>query len=101
VVPAFVQGPVGQVNEDLGHIDQRRQWFVMNPNLDYVLVTWLVADRSAVSYAVVNGRGSGGADRSMGFFPRSVHTLYRRVLARYADGDEGHDPGDFPRSGCR
>ncbi len=65
--------------------------FVMNhrSNMDYVLVTWLVAERSALAYAVGEWarvwpmrqlvRAMGG------YFIRRRHNnaLYRRVLARY------------------
>ena len=65
--------------------------FVMNhrSNMDYVLVTWLAAGRTSISYAVGEWarrwplrpliRGMGG------FFVRrrDLNPLYRRVLARY------------------
>jgi glycerol-3-phosphate O-acyltransferase len=65
--------------------------FVMNhrSNMDYVLVTWLVAERSALAYAVGEWarvwpmrqlvRAMGG------YFIRRRHNnaLYRKVLARY------------------
>ncbi|MCG6902158.1 MAG: 1-acyl-sn-glycerol-3-phosphate acyltransferase [Rhodobacter sp.] len=65
--------------------------FVMNhrSNMDYVLVTYLVADRSALSYAVGEWARVwplSALIRAMGaFFIRrtSRNTLYRRVLARY------------------
>ena len=46
---------VGKVDKELGHLDPKATViFVMNhrSNLDYVLVTWLVADRAAISYVV-------------------------------------------------
>jgi glycerol-3-phosphate O-acyltransferase len=65
--------------------------FVMNhrSNMDYVLVTYLVADRSALSYAVGEWARVWPLSRlirSMGAFfirRKSRNTLYRRVLARY------------------
>ncbi len=65
--------------------------FVMNhrSNMDYVLVTYLVADRSALSYAVGEWARVwplSGLIRAMGAFfirRRSRNALYRRVLARY------------------
>ncbi|HAW48906.1 MAG TPA: glycerol-3-phosphate acyltransferase, partial [Roseovarius sp.] len=46
---------LGNFDEKLGGIDREATVvFVMNhrSNMDYVLVTWLAADRSALSYAV-------------------------------------------------
>ena len=65
--------------------------FVMNhrSNMDYVLITYLVADRSALSYAVGEWARVWPLSwliRSMGAYfirRRSRNTLYRRVLARY------------------
>ena len=65
--------------------------FVMNhrSNMDYVLVTWLVAERSALSYAVGEWARLWPLSmliRSMGAFyirRRSRNALYRKVLARY------------------
>lgn len=65
--------------------------FVMNhrSNMDYVLVTYLVADRSALSYAVGEWARVWPLSRlirAMGAFfirRRSRNMLYRRVLARY------------------
>ena len=65
--------------------------FVMNhrSNMDYVLVTYLVAHRSALSYAVGEWARVWPLSRlirSMGAFfirRKSRNTLYRRVLARY------------------
>ena len=76
----------------LGAIDPRATVvFVMNhrSNMDYVLVTYLASDRSALSYAVGEWAriwGLEGLIRSMGaYFIRrnSGDPLYRRVLARY------------------
>ncbi len=65
--------------------------FVMNhrSNMDYVLVTWLVAERSALAYAVGEWARVWPLRqliRSLGgFFIRRRHNnpLYRKVLARY------------------
>ena len=101
---------VGQVDQDLGNIDPKAAVvFVMNhrSNLDYVLVTWLVADRSAVSYAVGEWARVwplSGLIRSMGaYFIRrnSRNALYRRVLARYVQmaTAEGATQAIFPEGG--
>lgn len=83
--------------------------FVMNhrSNMDYVLVTWLVADRSAISYAVGEWARVwplSNLIRGMGaYFIRrgSRNTLYRRVLARYVQmsADEGVTQAIFPEGG--
>lgn len=83
--------------------------FVMNhrSNMDYVLVTWLAADRSALSYAVgewaqvwplkslIRGMGA--------FFIRRRYssTLYRAVLARFVQMSvqEGATQAMFPEGG--
>lgn len=65
--------------------------FVMNhrSNMDYLLVTWLAAKRSALSYAVGEWARVwplSGLIRTMGAFfirRRSRNPLYRKVLARY------------------
>jgi len=65
--------------------------FVMNhrSNMDYVLVTYLAADRSALSYAVGEWAHIWPLSRlirAMGAYfirRRSRNALYRRVLARY------------------
>jgi glycerol-3-phosphate O-acyltransferase len=65
--------------------------FVMNhrSNMDYVLVTWLAAERSALSYAVGEWARVWPLSRmirAMGAYfirRRSRGDLYRRVLARY------------------
>ncbi len=83
---------VGKVDQALGRLDPKATIiFVMNhrSNMDYVLVTWLVAGRSAVSYAVGEWARVwplSALIRSMGaYFIRrgSRNALYRRVLARY------------------
>ncbi|MBK0328641.1 1-acyl-sn-glycerol-3-phosphate acyltransferase [Rhodobacteraceae bacterium F11138] len=65
--------------------------FVMNhrSNMDYVLVTYLAAERSALSYAVGEWAQVwplSGLIRAMGAYfirRKSRNELYRRVLARY------------------
>lgn len=65
--------------------------FVMNhrSNMDYVLVTWLAAERSHLSYAVGEWARRWplrGLIRAMGAYfirRKSRNALYRRVLARY------------------
>ena len=83
---------VGKVDQALREIEPKATViFVMNhrSNLDYVLVTWLVAGRSAVSYAVGEWARVwplSALIRSMGaYFIRrgSRNALYRKVLARY------------------
>ena len=84
----------------LGHFDQEAiraigsdatVVFVMNhrSNMDYVLVTWLAAERSALSYAVGEWARVWPLSvliRAMGAYfirRKSRNALYRRVLARY------------------
>ncbi len=65
--------------------------FVMNhrSNMDYLLVTWLAAKRSALSYAVGEWARVwplSALIRTMGAFfirRKSLNPLYRKVLARY------------------
>jgi glycerol-3-phosphate O-acyltransferase len=101
---------VGKVDEALARIDPKAAVvFVMNhrSNLDYVLVTWLVADRSAVSYAVGEWARVwplSALIRSMGaYFIRrgNRNVLYRRVLARYVQmaTEEGTTQAIFPEGG--
>ncbi|GHC18583.1 glycerol-3-phosphate 1-O-acyltransferase [Gemmobacter nanjingensis] len=83
--------------------------FVMNhrSNMDYVLVTWLVANRSALSYAVGEWARVwplSAMIRAMGaYFIRrgSRDPLYRRVLARYVQiiTAEGVTQAIFPEGG--
>jgi glycerol-3-phosphate O-acyltransferase len=83
--------------------------FVMNhrSNMDYVLVTYLAASRSALSYAVGEWARIwplSGLIRSMGAYfirRRSDNPLYRRVLARYVQmaTDEGVTQAIFPEGG--
>ncbi len=101
---------VGKVDKALVRIDSRATVvFVMNhrSNLDYVLVTWLVSDRSAISYAVGEWARVwplSALIRSMGaYFIRrgSRNSLYRRVLARYVQlaTEEGTTQAMFPEGG--
>jgi glycerol-3-phosphate O-acyltransferase len=89
---AFYRVRVGRVDAALAHIDPKATIiFVMNhrSNMDYVLVTWLVAGRAAISYAVGEWARVwplSAMIRAMGaYFIRrnSRNPLYRRVLARY------------------
>ena len=83
--------------------------FVMNhrSNMDYVLVTWLVAKRASLSYAVGEWAQIwplSGMIRAMGAYfirRRSRNALYRRVLARYVQmtTTEGITQAIFPEGG--
>ena len=83
--------------------------FVMNhrSNMDYVLVTWLAADRSALSYAVGEWARVWPLKaliRAMGaYFIRRRYSspLYRAVLARYVQMsvEEGVTQAMFPEGG--
>ncbi len=83
--------------------------FVMNhrSNMDYVLVTWLVANRASISYAVGEWARVWPLSvmiRTMGaYFIRrsSRNALYRRVLARYVQMTtaEGITQAIFPEGG--
>lgn len=83
--------------------------FVMNhrSNMDYVLITWLAADRSALSYAVGEWARVWPLRmliRAMGaYFIRRRHSsaLYRAVLARYVQMSiqEGVTQAMFPEGG--
>jgi glycerol-3-phosphate O-acyltransferase len=101
---------IGRVDAALASIDRKATViFVMNhrSNMDYVLVTWLVANRSAISYAVGEWARVwplSAMIRAMGaYFIRrgSRNTLYRRVLARYVQmaTDEGTTQAIFPEGG--
>ncbi|WP_374396595.1 1-acyl-sn-glycerol-3-phosphate acyltransferase [Tabrizicola sp.] len=101
---------VGKVDRALERIDPKATViFVMNhrSNVDYVLVTWLVAGRSAVSYAVGEWARVwplSALIRSMGaYFIRrgSRNALYRKVLARYVQmaTEEGTTQAMFPEGG--
>ena len=83
--------------------------FVMNhrSNMDYVLVTWLAAKRSALAYAVGEWARVWPLQpliRSMGgYFIRRRHNnpLYRKVLARYVQmaTEAGVTQAVFPEGG--
>lgn len=101
---------VGKVDQALQQLDPKATViFVMNhrSNADYVLVTWLVADRSAISYAVGEWARVwplSALIRSMGaYFIRrgSRNALYRKVLARYVQmaTEEGTTQAIFPEGG--
>lgn len=101
---------VGKVDRALAELDPKATViFVMNhrSNMDYVLITWLVADRAAISYAVGEWARVwplSGMIRGMGaYFIRrgSRNALYRQVLARYVQmaTDEGTTQAIFPEGG--
>jgi glycerol-3-phosphate O-acyltransferase len=101
---------LGRVDGQIAQIDRSATVvFVMNhrSNMDYVLVTWLVADRSAISYAVgewAHVWPLSGLIRATGayFIRRTASTaLYRRVLARYVQiaTAEGATQAIFPEGG--
>ena len=83
--------------------------FVMNhrSDMDYVLVTYLVAERSALSYAVGEWARIWPLQsliRAMGAYfirRRYMSPLYRRILARYVQmaTDEGVTQAIFPEGG--
>lgn len=83
--------------------------FVMNhrSNMDYVLVTWIAAERSALAYAVGEWARVwplSALIRAMGAYfirRRSPDDLYRRVLARYVGlaTDGGVAQAVFPEGG--
>jgi glycerol-3-phosphate O-acyltransferase len=101
---------VGKVDAELGHLDPKATIvFVMNhrSNVDYVLITWLVADRAALSYAVGEWARVwplSAMIRAMGaYFIRrgERNALYRKVLARYVQmaTEEGTTQAIFPEGG--
>ena len=96
--------------EGIGKIDPGATViFVMNhrSNMDYVLVTWLAAEQSALSYAVGEWARVWPLSRlirTMGAYfirRRSLNALYRRVLARYVGmaTDGGVTQAVFPEGG--
>ncbi len=106
----FYDVRVGRVDPGIAGIDpEATVIFIMNhrSNMDYVLVTWVVADRSALSYAVGEWARVWPLSRlirAMGayFIRRRQHThLYRRVLARYVQMTtaEGSTQAIFPEGG--
>jgi glycerol-3-phosphate O-acyltransferase len=101
---------VGKIDRALRAIDpQATVIFVMNhrSNVDYVLITWLVANRTALSYAVGEWARVwplSAMIRAMGaYFIRrgSRNALYRKVLARYVQltTREGTTQAIFPEGG--
>ncbi len=106
----FYKVRLGRVDSAIARIDRSATViFVMNhrSNMDYVLVTWLVADRSAISYAVGEWARVwplSGLIRATGayFIRRTARSvLYRRVLARYVQmaTAEGATQAIFPEGG--
>ena len=107
----FYRVRLGRADSDtLRGIDPRSAVvFVMNhrSNMDYVLVTWLAADRSALSYAVGEWAQVWPLKsliRAMGAYfirRRYSSTLYRAVLARYVQMSiqEGVTQAMFPEGG--
>ena len=106
----FFRVRLGMLAEELRSIDPKATVvFVMNhrSNMDYVLVTWLVAGRAAISYAVGEWARVWPLSRlirAMGayFIRRGNHNaLYRRVLARYVQitTAEGVTQAVFPEGG--
>ncbi|WP_071673869.1 1-acyl-sn-glycerol-3-phosphate acyltransferase [Nioella nitratireducens] len=83
--------------------------FVMNhrSNMDYVLVTWLAADRTALAYAVGEWARVWPLQPLIrmlgGYFIRRRHNnaLYRKVLARYVQmaTENGVTQAVFPEGG--
>lgn len=107
---ALYRVKIGHFAEDLSTIDRDATVvFVMNhrSNMDYVLVTWLAAERSALSYAVGEWARVWPLSRmirAMGAYfirRRSRGALYRRVLARYVGlaTDGGVTQAVFPEGG--
>lgn len=101
---------IGKVAAELEHIDPKATViFVINhrSNMDYLLVTWLVSGRAALSYAVGEWARIWPLSRlirAMGaYFIRrgSRNSLYRRVLARYVQMTtaEGTTQAIFPEGG--
>jgi len=101
---------VGKIDRKLRNIDpQATVIFVMNhrSNVDYVLITWLVSNRTALSYAVGEWARVwplSAMVRAMGaYFIRrgSRNALYRKVLARYVQmaTKEGTTQAIFPEGG--
>jgi glycerol-3-phosphate O-acyltransferase len=106
----FYRVHVGRIDPALAHIDRKATViFVMNhrSNMDYVLITWLVADRSDLSYAVGEWARVWPLSRLIratgAYFIRrnSRSPLYRRVLARYVQmaTEEGATQAIFPEGG--
>jgi glycerol-3-phosphate O-acyltransferase len=101
---------VGRIDRELRSVDpEATVIFVMNhrSNVDYVLITWLVANRTALSYAVGEWARvwpMSAMIRAMGaYFIRrgSRNALYRKVLARHVQmmTKEGMTQAIFPEGG--
>lgn len=101
---------IGDVDGSLARIDPKSTVvFVINhrSNMDYVLITWLVANSTTLSYAVGEWARVWPLSRlirAMGaFFIRrgASNALYRRVLARYVQiaTAEGTTQAMFPEGG--
>ncbi len=101
---------LGRVDAKIAKIERKATIvFVMNhrSNMDYVLVTWLAANRSALSYAVGEWARIwplSGLIRATGayFIRRTARSaLYRRVLARYVQmaAADGTTQAIFPEGG--
>ncbi|WP_424940553.1 1-acyl-sn-glycerol-3-phosphate acyltransferase [Aliiroseovarius sp. S253] len=100
---AFDEARLSEIDSDATVI------FVMNhrSNMDYVLVTWLAAERSHLSYAVGEWARVWPLRtliRSMGAYfirRRSRNNLYRKVLSRYVRmaTDGGVTQAMFPEGG--
>lgn len=106
----FFRVRVGKVAQELAAVGpEARVVMVMNhrSNMDYVLVTWLVSGRVAISYAVGEWARVwplSALIRATGaYFIRrnSRNHLYRRVLARYVQmsSEEGTVQAMFPEGG--
>ncbi len=106
----FYRVEVGNLDSALDGVDPNATVvFVMNhrSNMDYVLITWLIAGQSAISFAVGEWARIWPLSwlfRAMGaYFIRrgSRNTLYRRVLARYVQitAADGTTQAMFPEGG--
>jgi glycerol-3-phosphate O-acyltransferase len=106
----FFRVRLGRLDAALSHIDAKSTVvFVINhrSNMDYVLVTWLAAQRTNLSYAVGEWAHIwplSGVIRAMGAYyirRSSRNTLYRRVLARYVQmaTEDGTTQAIFPEGG--
>ncbi|MGV8952061.1 MAG: 1-acyl-sn-glycerol-3-phosphate acyltransferase [Cypionkella sp.] len=110
VTRALYRVRIGKIDAELARVDPNATViFVINhrSNMDYVLITWLVAGRSALSYAVGEWARIWPVSaliRAMGaYFIRrsSRNDLYRRVLARYVQmaAADGTTQAIFPEGG--
>lgn len=101
---------LGKLDASLDRIDPKSTVvFVINhrSNMDYILITWLVAARTNLSYAVGEWAHIwplSALIRAMGAYfirRKSRNPLYRRVLARYVQiaTAEGTTQAIFPEGG--